>query len=90
MKEAQSEKKRLTFKVLRGHSRDCFAIKNVRNGTWPTPWAYVQPHGDYRDSLGRARKSGGRRWIRIGCNCQHCPALVIVDELTLLRMLPHE
>ncbi len=85
-----TEKKRLRFKVLRGHSRDCYAIKNVRRGFWSTPWAYVQREADYRDSLGRERKDGGRRWVRIGCNCTECPGLIAVEESTLLEMLPHE
>lgn len=85
-----TKQKRLRSRVLRPHSADCYAIKNARQRTWPTPWAYVLEHADYRDSLGRARKNGGRRWIRIGCNCTGCPALIVVDELSLLEMLPHE
>lgn len=85
-----TKQKRLNFKVLRSHSRDCYAIKNVRNQSWSTPWAYVQREADYRDSLGRLRKGGGRRWIRIGCNCTNCAALIVVEESTLLEMLPHE
>lgn len=81
--------KRPKSKLIIEHARDCYAMKNVRNGVWSTPWAYVQPDGDYRDSLGRRRRNGGRRWVRIGCNSHVCPALIAVEESSLLEMLPN-
>ena len=83
------KEKRLKFKVLRGHSRGCYAIKNFRARAWSTPWAYVQREADYRDSLGRLRKTGGVRWLRIGCNCTECVALIAVNETSFLEMLAH-
>lgn len=54
---ARSSKNRLKFKVIRDHVAGCYARKNVRNGTWGTPWAYVEQEADYRDVLGRRRNA---------------------------------
>lgn len=84
-----AEKRALGFRVLTGHSKDCYAIKNTRNGSWSTPWAYMSEPIEYRDAIGRRCKSGHYRWLHVRCNCTHCPAWGIVRENDILEMLPH-
>lgn len=82
--------KTLPYKILQQHSDTCYAIKNHSNGTWSTPWSYLDgTKVEYRDSIGRLQKNmSGRRWWRVRCNCTHCPAEVTVREDYLLGVLP--
>lgn len=89
MADNSSSKNRLKCKVIRDHVAGCYARKNVRNGIWGTPWAYVEQEADYRDVLGRRRKNGRRRWLRVRCNCTDCNALIVIDETSFLEGLPH-
>jgi hypothetical protein len=78
----------MNYKILKPHVDDCYAIKNTINGTWPTPWAYIDlEKREYRDSIGRLNRNG-RRWHRIRCNCTYCPAEVIVPEVHFLTSIP--
>jgi hypothetical protein len=76
-------------RLLVGHSKDCYAIKNVLDGRWQTPWAFFTGAVEWRDSRGRKVRHGYSRWIQVRCNCHECPANMIVNEGTVLECLPH-
>lgn len=73
--------------LLGEHISTCYAIKEQIRGFWRTPWAYLE-RVEYRDSLGRFVRRGGKRWWWIKCNCSECPAAVLVCEEQILGMLP--
>jgi hypothetical protein len=70
-------------KQLGEHSADCWAVKNTESGVWGTPWAYLKDI-EYRDSIGRLQPRGGRRWWQVPCNCTHCPAVLLIEEDSIL------
>jgi len=78
-------KKRLVSKVLKPHVKDCYSVKSVRNGAWGTPWAYLG-EVEYRDSIGRLSRHGFR-WWRVRCNCTYCPAVIVINETSILEAL---
>jgi hypothetical protein len=75
-------------KFINNHSGDCYSVKNVKSGLWGTPWSYIDG-AVYADKIGRLRKSGGQRWIKVRCNCTYCPAEILVCETDILESLPN-
>jgi hypothetical protein len=74
------------YRWLESHRPGCYALANVKDGTWDTPWAFLYDPV-YRDSLGR--KNGmGSRWWHIRCNDSNCPALILVNERVILESFP--
>jgi hypothetical protein len=75
-------------RILGKHIKDCAAMRNYRNKTWSTPWAYFTPSGVYADKLGRKRSLGGEPWMLAICNDIDCPAKIMVNETDILKSLP--
>lgn len=75
-------------KLIGKHKDGCYAMRAYKDGTWNTPWAYVEKDGLWRDSIGR--KGGNRRWCVVRCNCTDCPAKIMFLENDLLEQLPNE
>lgn len=69
------------YRLLIRHSKTCFAVKNVLNGTWDHAWFLnaMQPVVS-RDKLGRANNGGYTTWLQFICNCSQCPGLLIVRQ----------
>jgi hypothetical protein len=83
----RTKKTAVLTKRVGEHAPDCYAVKNVQNGSWDTVWWF---NGDveYRDSLGRNGRFRNRRFVVARCNCTGCSAQLLVRENDLLLALP--
>lgn len=73
------------FKVVNKHIKECFAIKNRKDGTWPTEWGpiFYGAHGEPVVTTERRYGKKGfkyRYWLRFMCNCGGCPAELHVEQ----------
>lgn len=73
--------------LLQEHVDNCVSVKNVLNGIWPSPWAYLGTI-EYRDRIGRLNQHG-TKWHSVQCNYPQCSAKLIVSEDNILISLPH-
>ena len=74
-------------KILVPHEKDCAGIRHYKEGWWTTPWAYFEPDKDRRDSLGRKNNGRGQCWQKVVCNDPECPAVMIVSEDAIFRLI---
>lgn len=81
------------------HRDDCSAMGAVRRGIWSSPWFMPLGWGDEpnktvrRDSVGRKNPNAWQKWLVLRCNSvvdTPCPAVMLVSEDSLLRLVPHE
>jgi hypothetical protein len=78
------------IKVVGKHRKDCWAIKNRKNGTWPTEWGPIAygAHGEPVRSTERRYGKRGRMfkyWLVFVCNCVGCPAQLHIEDKFILE-----
>jgi hypothetical protein len=59
------------------HKADCFAVKEVAEGRWTTPWCPSHPGHDH-DRQANGRRNGSHLWMAFDCNDPDCPAKLLV------------
>jgi hypothetical protein len=69
-------------KLLARHSRECFALKAVKDGTWDTPWSGCID-GSYWGTVTGSRRHGHILWYQVTCNDPHCKARKAVSSEVL-------
>lgn len=76
-------------KVVGKHLKDCFAVKNVREGVWNTQWGPVA-YAEYGPPLITTKRRYGKNgwafkhWLVFICNCHGCPARLHVETEFIL------
>lgn len=72
-------------KLLNPHRSDCFAVEAVTEGTWVTPWAFLEVVESRISNGNRAGpQQSGLRWWYARCNDPHCQGAITINEDDLL------
>lgn len=74
-------------KVIGKHSEDCYAIRNFKNGTWSTPWAFITDEVTSGRKNAPVAKNGHDRWVYAICNCTTCSAKIAIRERDILDLI---
>jgi len=76
-------------KLIKKHAKDCYAVKNTENGSWPYPWAYITDEATYGTKVSPVNARSSTRWRYLRCNCTHCDAELAFREEDILALI-HE
>lgn len=80
---------RRMVRLIRGHSKDCYAVAAVKRGDWKTPWAGLVEEVRWLSVAGD-RRGNSKPWLVVRCNCTHCPALKMVSSDVLAEIEPNQ
>jgi len=80
-------------KIVGGHIKDCFAVKNASAGVWDTCWGPLA-FGRYGDPIVTTTRRYGKgerhtQWLRFVCNDPNCHAELHIDIDAILHFAEH-
>ena len=84
--------KKIIFKVVGKHHKNCCAVKNEKSGYWNTCWGPIA-YGKHGDPIVRTDRRYGKYglkstyWLRYVCNDTNCPAELHVDAESILSLV---
>jgi len=76
-------KQQIRTRLLKGHDKDCEAVKDVRAGVFKSPWQFFDTKTD-RYLGGKDGRRGGPRWWLIARCGLPCAAALAINEDDLL------
>lgn len=76
-------------KLIKPHNKDCRALKYVREGSWKSPWAFIEDEASYGRKNTPSLHGGYTRWRYCKCNITDCKGEIAFAENDLIAFLPH-
>jgi len=75
------------------HSATCSAMVQVSQGYWSSPWYFPNGFRDVkgtirRDCRGYNTRGFGEQWLVFRCNCEPCPAELLVALNDVFNIVP--